>query len=105
MDGDVTKKNVQQLRVLPIQNRSQRADFSLRNLPRTVADLPKPEPSHKMHRRLSDDVDLIERKAVRILAFLSDNNRSDAAKAGNLPVNVQHLRLEKGRAIKRGDRS
>src|SRR5258708_5371005 len=57
-----------------------------------------------MRRRSCDDVDLIEWKPLRVLAFLGDNGWLNATKAGDLPVNVQHLRLEKGRAIKGDDR-
>jgi len=57
-----------------------------------------------MQRRFCDDVDLIERKQVRIFTLLRDHDWVKAAEAGYLPVDVQHLRLEKGRAIKGGDR-
>ena len=52
----------------------------------------------------SDDVDLIERKPVQVLAFLRDDNWLDAPKSRDLPVDVQHLRLEKGRAVEGDDR-
>src|SRR6266478_2332017 len=58
-----------------------------------------------MQRRFCDDVDLIERKQVRIFTLLRDHDWVKAAEAGYLPVDVQHLRLEKGRAIKGGDRA
>ena len=56
-----------------------------------------------MRRRFSDDVDLVERKLFGILALLSDDDWLDAPKSGDLPVDVQHLRLEKSRAVKSGD--
>jgi len=57
-----------------------------------------------MQRRFWDDVDLIEWKAARILAFLSDDNRRDALERDYLPVDVQHLRFQKRRAITGDDR-
>src|SRR5947207_3556071 len=74
-------------------------------MPGFFLNLPKPETQPKVHRRFSDDVDLIERKLLRILALLRDDNWLDPAKSGDLPVDVQHLRLEKSRAVKGGDRS
>src|SRR6266702_1076523 len=58
-----------------------------------------------MGRRFCDDVDLIERKLVRILALLGDDDWLNAAKAGDLPVDVQHFPLEKRRTIEGDDRS
>ena len=57
-----------------------------------------------MQGRFCDDIDLIERKQVRIFTLLRDHDWVKAAEAGYLPVDVQHLRLEKRRAIKGGDR-
>ena len=57
-----------------------------------------------MQGRFCHDVDRIERKQVRIFTLLRDDDWVKAAEAGYLPVDVQHLRLEKGRAIKGGDR-
>src|SRR5713226_4519702 len=58
-----------------------------------------------MRRRFSNDLDLIERKLVRILALLPDDESLNSPKPGNLPVDVQHLRLEERRAIKGDDGS
>ena len=57
-----------------------------------------------MQGRFCYDVDRIERKQVRIFTLLRDDDWVKAAEAGYLPVDVQHLRLEKRRAIKSGDR-
>src|SRR6266404_1615754 len=57
-----------------------------------------------MCRRLGNDVDLIEREALGIFALLRDDVGPHSLKSGNLPVDVQHLRLEERRAIKRDDR-
>ena len=84
------------------QNIYQRARFARRNMPWLIAQLAKPEAAQKMQRRFWDDVDLIEWKAGRIFALLSDDNRRDALERADLPVDVPHLRFQKRRAI-RGD--
>jgi len=66
--------------------------------------LSEPETPQKMQGRFCYDVDRIERKQVRIFTLLRDDDWVKAAEAGYLPVDVQHLRLEKRRAIKGGDR-
>ena len=101
MDGDVAEENVEQLRISSIQNAGDLLRFMRRKLPGPVANLPKPEAPQKMGRRFFDDVDLFEWKFVRVLSLLCDDNRLNALKPGDLPVNVQHLRLEKRRAVKR----
>ena len=57
-----------------------------------------------MQRWFWDNVDLIEWKAARIFAFLSDDNRGDALERADLPVDVPHLRFQKRRAITGDDR-
>jgi hypothetical protein len=74
-------------------------------LPRFIAQLAKPKAAQKMQRRFWDNVDLIEWKAARIFAFLSDNNWGDALERGDLPVDVPHLRFQKRRAITGDDRA
>ena len=48
---------------------------------------------------LLDEMDLMEWKFLWILAFLGDNDGLNLLESANLPVDVQHLRLEKRRAI------
>src|SRR5215471_14510749 len=104
MDRDVPEKNVQELRVLSLQNFGDGAHFALRNLPWLVANLSKPEATQKMERGFLDEMDLIERKRFGVLAFLGDDDRLNLSEPGDLPVDVQHLRLEKCRAIECGNR-
>ena len=44
-----------------------------------------------------------KRKSFRILDFFCDNEGIDAAQRFHLPVNMQHLRLQKAGAIARYD--
>jgi|ERR1700730_6465789 hypothetical protein len=104
MDCDVPKKNVEKLRVVSVQNASDGGQFSAGNLPRLIVNLSEPEAPQKVGRRLFDDIDLIERKPVGIFSLLGNDHRLDAPKRGDLPVDVQHLRLEKCRAVKSNDR-
>ena len=57
-----------------------------------------------MQRRFWDDLDPIERKARRVFAFLGDDDRKNALERDDLPVDVQHLRFQKRRAIAGDDR-
>jgi len=52
-----------------------------------------------MKRRFANDKDGLERKTIRIFAFLRNDDRSKAVECGDLPVDVQHLWLEERRAI------
>jgi len=44
-----------------------------------------------------------KRKSFRVLDFFRDNEGIDAAQSFHLPVNMQHLRLQKAGAIARYD--
>src|SRR2546430_6683416 len=104
MDRNVPKKNLEQLRVSRGERFHQGSDFALGELPRHVSDLSIPEAPQKMCRRPRHDVDLVERKISRILPFLRDYSRVNPPQACDLPVDVQHLRLEESRAVKSDDR-
>src|SRR5947209_19481396 len=105
MNSDVSEENVQQLRVFPIQNRANRLHFGCGELPWFVANLPKPKASEKMAAGFLDQIDFVERKFSGMLPLLRDNDRPNPMQAGDLPIDVQHLRLQKRRAIKRDNRS
>src|SRR5689334_15822085 len=104
MDSDVTEENVQQLRVLPIQDRGNRLHFRSRKLPRFVTNLSKPKTPKKMGRRFFDEIEFFEWKFFRMLPLLRDNDRPNSTQPIDLPIDVQHLQLEKSRTIKRDNR-
>jgi hypothetical protein len=52
-----------------------------------------------MQKRFPDEENGLERKSVRLFPFLRDYNWAEPLQPGDLPVDVQHLRLEKGRTI------
>ena len=104
MHGDMPEINVKQFGLHFAQNGGQLFHFSRRNLPGRFLHLFEPEPANEMRRRFSDDRDFLEWISLRFLALLRDHERLEALERSDLPVDVQHLRLEKGRAIKGGDR-
>src|SRR5438045_8950821 len=69
------------------------------NLPWLVAQLSKPEATQEMRRRLRDDVDPFKWIAVGLLALLRDHDWPASLQGSYLPVDVQHLRFKKRRAI------
>ena len=95
---------MEQPRILAFQGLAQAAQFSGINLPRPVSNLAAPEASQEMKSGLGDNVDLIEGKFFRILAFLRDYHRPDPFQASDLPVDVEHLRLQERCAIERNNR-
>ena len=56
-----------------------------------------------MSGRLRDDVDRIKWVVVGLLALLRDHHRPASLQGSYLPVDVQHLRFKKGRAIRCDD--
>ena len=104
MDRDVPEINVEQLRLIFLEQMLDLQDLAVRNLPGRFSHRPKPEPPQEMRRRFSDDKDRFKRKPLRLLALLRDDHRPKPLQRGYLPVNVQHLRLEKRRAIAGDDR-
>ena len=57
-----------------------------------------------MNPRFSDNKERSERELLGILPLLRDDDWSESLERGDLPVDVKHLRLEKGRAITGDDR-
>src|SRR3954463_16741396 len=47
----------------------------------------------------ADDRDVVERIARRFLSFLRDDKGLNALERSDLPIDMEHLRLEEGRAI------
>src|SRR5205807_8836285 len=64
----------------------------------------KPKTPEEMDGRLTDDLDPVERKFLGVFALLRDDDRLDPPQGGDLSVDMQHLRLKKGRAVKSDDR-
>src|SRR3954468_2385179 len=99
MDRDVSEINVKQVRVYLRKNLLQLAHFAVGNLPGRVPYLFEPESPREVGTRLSNDRDFVERIALRFLPFLRDDERLDPLQRSDLPVDVEHLRLEECRAI------
>ena len=105
MDSDMPEINVEQLRIVAIENCPQLLLFTARNLPRRFSKLLEPEPAQEMSWRFADDFHGRKWESRRLLTFLRDHDRAKPLQRRNLPVDVQHLRLEKCRAVTRCDRS
>ena len=99
MNGYLTEINVEQARVRSIQNSQQRFEFDPRDLPRFVEQLTEPETPQEMGCWFRHDVNGLKWKRFGVLPLLRDNERTDTSEAGDLPVDVRHLRLEKCRAV------
>src|SRR5205807_5674923 len=83
----------------------QRAQLAVRNLPRFITQLPEPKASQEMRCRLGNHVNLIKRVASSLFALLRNHHRNTSFQACKLPINMQHLWLEKCRAITSDDRA
>src|SRR3954454_23715079 len=102
MDRDMAEIDVQQPRSVAIEHLHQTHGFAPGNHPRRIAELTKPNTPQGSRRRLGTNCQLLERKLIRVLSLLRDDDRPDTAERRDLPIDVEHLRLEKCRAI-RGD--
>src|SRR5437588_9319337 len=105
MDSDLAKINVQQARVVLAQNTLQCTQFSVRNLPWCITQLPEPKATQEMRCRLGIHMNLVKRVASSLFALLRDHHRNTSLQACDLPINMQHLRFEKCRAITSDDRA
>src|SRR6266487_6192124 len=93
MDGDLTEINVQNASIDSTQDEKQRAQFSVRNLPRHVAQLPVPKAPEKMCCRFGNNLDVIKREALGLLSFLRNHHRSASFQCSDLPVDMEHFRV------------
>ena len=100
---NMAKENMEETSILPFENLGQLAQFPGRNLPGQITNLAKPEAPQKMKSRPWNDINLIHRKPRGVFSLLRDYHRLKTLEAGDLPVDVEHLRLQKSRAIERDD--
>ena len=101
MDGNVAEKHVQEHGLFALNHRENTPGFRVRNLPRMAGSLFR-STRQKSPRRALDDFDAIDRPIS--FALLSYDNRPEGSQADDVPVDVQHFRLEKCRAEKRDRR-
>jgi hypothetical protein len=67
--------------------------------------LPEPNTAQEMRRRLGNNLDCLKWITLGLFAFLRDHDRNASFQGGDLPVDMQHLGLEKRRAITSDDRA
>src|ERR1051325_7430091 len=91
----VSKINVHDIGPAPVQKRGEHLVFAAINNRRLAFDEFEIAVPQQVHARLWDDLDLTERKTLRVLHFFRDDKSADTAQRFDLAVNVQHLRLQK----------
>jgi|SRR5437667_2021152 len=77
----------------------------MRDLPRHVAQLPEPKAPQEMCGRFRNNPDRLKWETLGVFAFLRNYHRSASVQRGYLPVDMQHLRFQKCRAITSDNRA
>ena len=103
MDGDVAEVDVEEARVGGVEDAADFRCFAGGKLPGRVAQLPIPNTAEEVAAGFRHDVDGIEWEALGFFALLRDDDGTHAFERRDLPVDVEHLRFKKGRAIGRDD--
>src|SRR3954462_15120500 len=106
----MSKVDVEQLRLRVRENFAELINLPPRNLPRGVTQLLEPKAAEEMRRRLAGNDDFFEWIPIRFFAFLRDDARLASPQRDDLPIDVEHLRLQECRAVtcdhrRRGSRS
>src|SRR5205814_6756373 len=91
--------NVHEIGATPFQERSQELIFSPVNNGRTPLHEFKPSVTQKIHALLWNNFDIRKRETFCVLQLLGHDKGLDPPQPFYLPIDVQHLRLEKARAI------
>ena len=103
MNGDVAEINVQQLRLL-LSRMPINAPFPIAKSARERREFAGTKTAGENVSPASDHVTASNGKRFRFLPLLRDHDGPDPLERGDLPVDVKHLRLQKGRAIARNHR-
>lgn len=101
--GDVAEIHVQEGCLVFFQKGSQTAGFPVRDEDRTAQDRFLPEAPCLPIPRRAERNDRVKGKIGSVLPLAGDNDRAIIAESSNLPVDVQHLRLQKRREELRGN--
>jgi hypothetical protein len=96
---DVPEINVHELRVRAPKFIAQPVRLGSVNHDRLPKDSLLPEASQLMGARLREDRHIIKGKTLRILALLAKHHGFPRLQSRDLPINMQHLRLEKGNNV------
>ena len=99
----VAELNMHQINATPRQERSQHLVLPSIDHRRSPFNELEPSVAQKIHPLLRNDFDIGKRKPLGVLQLLGHNKGVNPMQRFYLPVNVQHLRLEKARAIARYD--
>src|SRR5262249_8338897 len=99
--SDMAEIDMQQLRVAFSERALNFTNFAPRNLPWLINDLFEPDASQKMPRRLFEHSKILNPKTLFGFQFLRNRHRPASPERLDLPVDVQHLRFQKSRAVRR----
>src|SRR5882724_737365 len=99
----VAEINMHQINAAPRQKRSQHLVLPSIDHRRSPFNELEPSVAQKIHPLLWNDFDVGKWKPLRVLQLFGHNKGINPTQCFYLPVNVQHLRLEKARAIARYD--
>src|SRR6266853_597993 len=101
--ASVTKINMHQINAAPRQKRSQHLVLSSIYHRRSPFNELEPSVAQKIHPLLGNNFDIGKRKPIGVLQLLCHDKGVNPTQRFYLPINVQHLWLEKARAIARYD--
>ena len=104
VDADVAEVDVEQAGVDGAQPFQDPASFTAVNGNGAAEELFLPDPPQRMGAGFGEDVHVREGKGVGVLPLLGEHDRAEAAQRGDLPIDVEHLRLEKGDDVGADDR-
>jgi len=101
----MTEVDMQQSRLRVFQDAQQVSRLIPRNVPRDIAQLSIPNSAEKLSGRPRHYRHWLKGKLVGVFTLLRDHDRPDALQGCDLPVDVEHLRLEECRAVRRDHRT
>jgi len=104
MDADVAEEDVEHLGVASLHGGEEVARFGAVDGDRTPEQLFLDEPPELVGARFGEDFEIGEWKLFGVLALLAKDDGAEGAEAGDLPIDVEHLRLEEGDDVLDGDR-
>lgn len=99
VDARVTEVDVEDVGVAPFQDAGEGSVFAAVDDRRFAADVFEPEAAEEIAADWRNGFDVIERVAVGAAAFFGHHEGFPSLQAGDLPVDVEHLRLEEGCAV------
>jgi hypothetical protein len=95
MDTGVPEVDVHQVGIAPDQDPPDQIEFATVDERRRTREIFQTAPFQRADTRFIEKLDIRERIPAGVLAEPGDNKGANTLKRSDLPVNVEHLRLEK----------